>query len=376
MGVLLSDILRATDMNQLKDSGTTITYQHRRAFEAIQLCRTASLGRIVYECEPCSRFKIAYSSCGNRHCPQCQGQKTLDWIQKQVDRQLPVEYFLLTFTVPEALRPLVYRLQDKAYSAMFEASASVIRTLLGQRKRKPISTLGFTSLLHTWGRQLQYHPHIHILLPGGGLTEDGTWISLSRGFGINVLAASELWMGALLKLLEALVGRSKLPPNICDQDFVVHCKSMGNGHNAVRYLSRYVFKVAIHQSRLIKLEGGKVTFRYKDRQDKNRQKIMQLDVQEFTRRFAMHILPRGFVKVRHYGYHHPNSKIDIDELRVKIMKFSEDLLGLIRQKKRAKQVATTASSPVPKPTGNLCPCCGAPMRLMSYTRMPETVMTG
>jgi hypothetical protein len=361
----LANILKEADVHALKSSGTPITSQHLKAFSAIERCRTGALGRSVFECRDCSHYKFSYASCGNRHCPQCQGQKTVDWVQKQTEKHLPVEYFMVTFTVPAELRSLIMRLQAKAYSAMFDASSAVIKEMLGNPEKLNLSTVGFTSILHTWGSQLQYHPHIHVLLPGGGLDSTGLWASCRKGFALSVRAASQLWMGKLLRALENIVGRESMPQNICAESFVVNCSSMGNGHRAIKYLARYVFRVAIHPSRIIKQADGKVTFRYKDKCDRNKQKVMTLSVQEFTRRFSMHVLPRGFMKVRHYGFHHPNCKVDLQQLRISIMKFSEDLLELIPKERDLGADDAEFEVQHHRPQ---CACCGQSMVLISFTR--------
>jgi hypothetical protein len=305
-------------------------------------------------------------SCGNRHCPECQGDKTLDWVDRQEEKCLPVENFLLTFTVPEELRSLIYKHKKEVYKIMFEKSSEVIKEMMENPKNLGVDHVGFTSILHTWGNQLQYHPHIHVLLPGGGVDKTGQWKSLRPGFGLPVRAASKLWLGKLLSALERLVGRESLPSKISSKNFIVHCKAAGTGKETIRYLSRYVFRVAIHNSRILKLERGKVTFSYKDKK-LGGIKMMTLEVSEFIRRFLMHVLPSGFMKVRHYGFYHSNSNIDKDILKIRILQFSEELAKYLR----STLLSSLKCDPVKKQSPK-CTRCGSDLKMIEVARIEKT----
>ncbi len=338
------------------DSRTSMSYQQIRVMSAISRCRTGELGKVRYTCPGCKHRHHAHRSCGNRHCPRCQGQKTIKWIETQAKKRLPVEYFLMTFTLPAELRPLLRHLREDAYDEMFHCSSSVIRDML--EKRYGIKTCGFTSILHTSGSVMQFHPHIHVLLCGGGLDEHGAWKSLPNGFALPVRAASQLWQGRILAALEQLVGRESLPPNITKHNYVVHCQSAGNGLHTLRYLGRYVFRTAIHDSRIKSVDDKEVTFEYRPREDgekqpgRNRPRKLKLDHHEFIRRFMMHVLKPGYMRVRHSGFMHPNSKIDLNQLRIQILEFSQQLLTLIPD----------TPNVIYKPKPILCPCCGQTMR--------------
>ncbi|MBF0199357.1 MAG: transposase [Planctomycetes bacterium] len=310
-------IMREYGKEYLRKNKGNIVYQQIKALKSISECQTGNLGLGIYSCDTCKRFQILKASCGNRHCPGCQGWRTFDWAKRQEEKNLSIEYFFMTFTVPEELRFLIYKHQRKMYPAMFKISANIIKTMMGDSKHLGAKTTGFTSVLHTWGGMLQFHPHIHVLLPGGGLDQHGKWVGFKRGFGLAVKAASKLWRGKLLAELERIAGRSNLPESIASKSFNVYCKSAGTGNQVVKYLSRYIFRVGISNNRILKVENRKVTFKYKDKETK-KTKVTSLDVLKFIDRFLKHVLPSGLVKVRHYGFHHPNSKIDKDFLKERI----------------------------------------------------------
>ena len=361
MSVGLQEIIQACGKEFRHKYRHKLTTQHLKALNAIEKCRTGELGRVTYQCGKCDASQFAYSSCGNRHCPLCQGSKTLDWVKSQEKKRLPVLYYLMTFTIPSELRPLFIHLQKKVYSLMFKVSSDIMKEMMANPDNLGCDQVGFTSILHTWGAQLQYHPHIHILFPAGGICDDGTWKGFRPGFGLSAAKASELWLGKMLSGLEEISGRKNLPSQIASKKFVVDCKEVGSGASATKYLARYVFRVAIDNRRIDKLEDGNVHFRYKDRQDDCKVKPMDLPATEFIRRFMMHVLPSGFMKVRHYGFHHPNSGIDIVKLRIAIMNFSAELLDLIK-----KPEQETESDYVYEPPK--CKACGEDMVCVEVDR--------
>lgn len=355
----MSDLLCTWWPSYLKKYGAETTKHQRKIMWALRACRTGDLGKVIYKCNDCGDKHILDCSCGNRHCPTCQGDKILKWSQRQEEKLLPGSTFLITFTIPEQLRPLILYLQDKAYNLMFDCAGSVLQELLRNPKNLGVEKIGFTSILHTWGNLLQFHPHIHILLSGGGLTKDDKWKRFKHKFGIPVHAASKLWSGKLLSGLEKIVGRSQLPSNISKKGFNVNCQYRDSGLSAVRYLSRYVARVAISNSRIVRLDGDKVTFRYNDKKLKC-QRECTIDILEFIRRFLKHLLPSGFMKIRHYGFNHPNSRIDLTILRLKIMEFSDKLSELIPGKSN-DDTSTNRSKNI-----KICRCrkCGGQLKLI------------
>jgi hypothetical protein len=242
----------------------------RRVMKMLERCRTGQLGATLYRCNACGREHVVPRSCGNRHCPQCQGHKAKEWFDEQLEKLLPCPYFLITFTLPKELRQFVRSHPRECYRAMFQASAATLRELAQNPKHIGSSQLGFTGVLHTWGRSLSYHPHIHFIVPGGALGEDGaTWLPSRANFFVPVRAASILFRAKFKELMaEAGLDLGKIPPEVWTKKWVVHSKAVGDGRRALRYLAPYVFRVAISNRRIVKCEPGpdglgRVTITYK-----------------------------------------------------------------------------------------------------------------
>lgn len=275
---------------------------HHQAMQAIERCRTPTMGGHVYICDACGETHYLYHSCRNRHCPKCQNDKAYRWLETQKAMLLPVPYFLLTFTLPAELRPIARRNQRLIYGLLFRASAEAMQKL-AQDKRFIGGQMGMVGVLHTWGRNLAYHPHIHYLVPGGGLTDDGTWTPSRANFLLPVHALSRLvrakFRDALRKADPTCF--AAVPPAAWEKDWVVHSQPVGRGEHALKYLAPYIFRVAIGNKRILKLADGKVTFRYRPT-DTATLTTCTLPALEFIRRFLQHVLPRGFVKVRYYGF--------------------------------------------------------------------------
>lgn len=319
MPVEMGQILKACEQPFLEKYGGGLASQQRKVYRALMRCQSGELGTVLYACPKCQRRHVANCSCGNRHCPLCQGEKTRRWVEEQEARFLPCEYAMITFTVPSQLHGLLYSNPREGYSAMFEAARDTLRDLLRNPHWLGAEHLGMLAILHTWGSQLQYHPHIHILLPVGGLSPDRQrWISKGAGYTFPVeKVASPVWRAKLLAALKAKLGPSAfhgIGSRLMDLNFVVHAKPVGNGQAAVRYLSKYVNRVAISNRRILKFANGEVHFTTRDK-DSGRWKKTCLPALEFVRRFMQHILPQGFVKVRHYGFLHRRFGMDHETLR-------------------------------------------------------------
>ena len=363
MSYKMSDVLLKWWPAYLVKHGAETTEHQRKIMWALRACRTGELGQVLYKCDDCGEKHLLDCSCGNRHCPTCQGDKILKWSKRQEAKLLPGSTFLITFTIPQELRSLILYLQDKAYTVMFDCAAAVLKDMLRNPKNLGVEKIGFTSILHTWGSLLQFHPHIHILLSGGGLTNEEKWKRFKYKFAIPGQAASKVWLGKLLSEMEKIVGREKLPLDISKKGFFVDCRYTGSGQSAVRYISRYVSRVAISNSRIKKLDGDQITFQYKDKKQKC-QRECTISVFEFIRRFLKHLLPAGFMKIRHYGFNHPNSKINLTFVRIKIMEFSEKLLDVIPE--NSKNETSTGGAK----TANTCICrkCGGRLKLIYRLR--------
>jgi len=297
-----------------------VSGQQRRATCDLIACRTATLGGHRRRCTKCGHEEIAYNSCRNRHCPKCQGKKQALWLQARSADLLEVAYFHVVFTLPEALGPLALQNQRVLYALLFRATAETLLTIARDKKYLG-ARIGFTAILHTWGQTLLYHPHVHCVVPAGGLSPDTRqWIAALEGFFLPVRVLSRLFRGKYLAYLReayqsgdlVLAGglknlrderawKSYLAP-IAKQDWVVYAKPpFGSPTQVLKYLARYTHRVAISNRRLIALEDGMVAFSYKDYKRGHRRRVMRLTAIEFIRRFLLHVLPRGFMRIRHYG---------------------------------------------------------------------------
>lgn len=316
----VADIFRQYGPAYRAQYASALSNEQLRALHAIEVCRTAELGGHIDVCDQCGKERICYNSCRNRHCPKCQGLDKERWREARQEELLPVPYFHVVFTLPEKLGPLALRNQQVVYALLFKAASQTLLELsrdpqhLGGR-------IGCTAVLHTWSQTLTYHPHLHCIVPGGGLSEDGQhWIPSRAYFFLPVQVMSRLFRGKMMAYLKAAYqadelifpGRiaclqesaafQRLCQAVYGKEWVVYCKPpLGGPKQTLDYLARYTHRVALSNDRIVKLEKEQVTFRYRDSTDHNRIKYMTLPVFEFMRRFLLHILPDQFVKIRHYG---------------------------------------------------------------------------
>ena len=331
-----------------------------QVMDRLERCRTGALGHAVYRCAACGTAQVVPQSCGNRHCPQCQGHKARQWLDKQLAKLLPCAYFLLTFTVPQELRRFIRAHPRECYHALFAAAAATLRELATNPKYLGSDNLGFTGVLHTWGRTLCYHPHLHFIVPGGALSADGEeWLPSRVDFFVPVKAASAIYRAKFLALMAEAGLLDQVRQVLGDQDWVVHSKAVGDGRRALRYLAPYVYRVALSNRRLVKCEPGpdglgRVTFTYRQSGSK-RWRSMTVTATEFIRRFLQHVLPRGFQKVRHFGFAHPRHKTDLERLQMLVTV----TLNLV-------YVLVVAPTPVPVPHRPRCPHCGAELLFMGF----------
>jgi len=291
--------------------------QHKKVIDAILACRTGELGSAVYACTECGTTHSVHRSCGNRHCPQCQAHKTRLWLNSQLDRKLPGPHFLLTFTLPEPLRPVVRSHQRVGYDALFDSSSHAIKKLARDPRLLGSDLPGFSGVLHTWGRPMHYHPHIHYIVPAGGLSPDRQyWIPSRSDFYLPVQALSPIYRAFFKKRMRRAGLLSAIDPAVWNMDWVVHCEPAGDGVNAFKYLARYVFRVAISDQRIVSFspEERTVSFRYQPH-DAEQEVTTTVPAFEFLRRYLQHVLPSGFMKVRHFGFLNPNCAVPLEETR-------------------------------------------------------------
>jgi hypothetical protein len=310
----VNNIFRAFGPEYIERFGDDLPGEHRKAMDAILRCRTQEAGIALYECEDCGHSHTMYRSCGNRHCPTCQHHKTREWLESQINRQLPGHHFMLTFTVPESLRRFIRSHQRLAYAALFKASAGAIKKLAADDKHIGGDLPGFFGVLHTWGRTLEYHPHIHYIAPGGALSsKDRAWHPSRADFYLPVRALSKIFRAKFRDEMKAAGLEGEIPVEVWETEWNVNCQAVGASAASLKYLAPYVFKVAIANSRIVKVENRTVTFRYQ-KPKSSRWRTMALDALEFIRRFLQHVLPTGFMKVRYFGFINPNCKVGLDTI--------------------------------------------------------------
>lgn len=317
----LAEIIRRYCDAYRAEHETSLSGMQRRVMQAIAACRTAALGGHVEGCDACGHQRISYNSCRNRHCPKCQSLARAQWIEDRQAELLPVPYFHVVFTLPEEIAAIAYQNKAVVYNILFAATADTLRTIAADPKHLG-AEIGFFAVLHTWGQTLVHHPHLHCVVPGGGLSTDGErWVACRPGFFLPVRVLSRFFRRRFLELLQQAFDRSELeffsaleelrqleafrryldPLRL--KEWIVYAKAPFAGPEQVLdYVGRYTHRVAISNNRLLDIEDGHVTFRYKDYRDGDTQKTMTLTAEEFIRRFLLHVLPQGFQRIRYYGF--------------------------------------------------------------------------
>jgi DNA-directed RNA polymerase subunit RPC12/RpoP len=359
----VADVVRRYGDAYLAKFGKAIPSEHRKVLAMIARCRTGELGTVVYRCLECGRTHRIGRSCGNRHCPTCQQHHAKAWCDEQTKRLLPCHYFLLTFTLPASLRRFVRSHQRACYDAMFAASSATLRTLAADPKYVGSPRCGLFGVLHTWGRTLDYHPHLHYVVPGGALSEDGRkWLSSRVDFFIPVKAASAIYRAKFRDEMRKAGLLDHIPLQVWGEAWVVHSQAVGDGRQAVRYLAPYVFRVAISDRRIVAIDDGpdgqgQVTFSYR-RSGSRRWRNMTVSAAEFLRRFLQHVLPSGFQKVRHYGFAAASQRKAYETVRWLVT----ITLGLVYVLTPDPPAAETS------PAGARCPDCGG--RLVVTALLP------
>jgi hypothetical protein len=341
-----------------------------KAMTAIEACRTAELGGHVDECDECGHIRISYNSCRNRHCPKCQTLARERWLEDRKKDLLSVGYFHVVFTIPEEINYLAFTNQKEVYSILFQAASETLLEL-GRDRKYLGAEIGFTSILHTWGQNLMHHPHVHCIVPSGGLSLDGNrWINSKKDFFIPVKVLSRKFRGKFLYYLKnsyyddtlKLIGDNHeliekqvfqcFIDKLYKKEWVVYCKPpFSSAEHVFEYLGRYTHRVAISNNRLVFFDNGYVTFKWRDYRDHNKQKFMTVTAEEFIRRFLMHVLPCKFVKIRHYG-------ILSNRNRLTKLKKCKELTGSVLKMTSISKLSSTEL--LFKLTGidlNICPCC-------------------
>jgi hypothetical protein len=358
----LGEIVRQYGAAYRARYGEQMLPSQQAALQAIGACHTEALGGRVYRCVECEQLHYSYHSCRNRHCPSCQHDAVQQWLARQQGLLLPVPYFLLTFTLPTGLRDAAYRHQRLVYDAFFRAAAAALQQL-AKDERFVGGQIGMLGVLQTWTRDLRYHPHIHYLVPGGALSEDGQrWVGRKAEFFVHVKPLSRLVRAKRRAALRESAVSAEIEPQVWEQEWVVDCRSVGSGRAALKYLAPYIFRVALSNHRISKVENGKVTFSYRLGETGERREC-RLEALAFLHRYLQHILPKGFVKVRYYGLFRVGARRALMRLRGRL--WLQAGLARLEELEEARVVRELR-----------CPKCGAGLRLeqeLARVRAPPQV---
>ena len=346
----VADIFRLHGPDYRAQFGNRMLPSHRRAMQDIEQCRTAALGGQLYFCDQCQEQRYSYHSCKNRHCPKCGNDQANEWLQEQQNLLLPIPHFMVTFTLPAELRALARSNQKTVYNILFRASSAALLKL-AEDPRFVGARLGMVGVLHTWTRQLLYHPHVHYIVTGGGLTDDGRWRSSRPDFLVPVKALSVIFRAKFRDQLKKTELFKQVAQQAWKKKWVVHSEPVGSGEAAFQYLAPYIFRVALSNNRLRQLHEGQVTFAYKESAT-DQLKHCTLTAQEFIRRFLQHVLPPRFVKVRYYGLLSPAQR--------QLLQKARQLFPTTTSKLKPEAVTTTE----PRPALS-CPLCYGPLTLLA-----------
>ncbi len=373
-GLEVADVFRRHGPEWRAAQAGHLDRMQRRVMGAIETCRTATLGGHVRRCADCGHAEIAYNSCRNRHCPKCQGQARATWVAARREELLPVPYFHVVFTLPAPVGAIAFQNKATVYAILFRAAAETLRVIAADPRHLG-AEIGGVAVLHSWGQALQHHPHVHCIVPGGGLSPDGTrWVACPPGFFLSVKVLGRLFRRLFIeRLAEAFAtGRLRfsgdLAPLAEADAFAAHCarlrridwvvyakRPFGGPEQVLAYLGRYTHRVAIANSRLVAMTGDAVSFRWKDYRD-GRHKIMTLDAGEFMRRFLLHVLPPGFHRIRHFGFM-------ANGHRAARLALCRRLLAAPAVAAGRADGADTATAPSAATAASrlleVCPCCGS-----------------
>jgi len=345
----MADIFRVCGQAYWAKYGKNMLPSHKRAIADIMRCRTEALGGRCYHCGPCKLYRYSYHSCKNRSCPKCGNDDATKWLAEQSTLLLPVAYFLITSTLPKALRTLAHSNQKLVYGLLLRCTAEAIQKLARDPKWVG-GEVGLMGVLQTWRRDMGYHVHAHFIVPGGGISPDGQrWLPAQRDYLMPEKAVAIILRA---KFRDALKKRptlfNQVPKKVWRTNWIVDVEPVGKGRSALKYLAPYIFRIAISNKRIVRLRDGQVTFRYQD--NKGKWHTPTLDAEKFISRFLQHVLPRRFVKVRYYGFFSPRKR--------DVLKRVKELFGLfqVEDKSTGSGGCLTAEVQVLR-----CPKCGEPM---------------
>jgi len=352
----VTDVIREYGQQYIGLYGDRMPAVHRKAMNDITACRTPAMGGTTYHCPDCDHYHYSYHSCGNRNCNKCGNERAQHWLEKTGQLLLPVDHFMVTVTLPGELRQMARSHQRLFYGLLMSCAAGALQTL-GWDSRFVGGRLAMMGVLHTWGRDLSYHPHVHMIVAGGGLwADEELWLAARSDFLMPVKALSKIvaakFRDGLKKANPQLF--AAVHPCVWNAPWVVHCQGVGKGQAALKYLATYIFRPAISNGRLLSLENGIVSFRYQDSQTKQ-WTICRLEVIEFIRRYLQHVLPRGFVKVRYYGLYAHRHRERLSRLRENLVRSAAVAIS------PSPEQVDVPPSEAPPATPSTCRHCGRPM---------------
>jgi len=368
----VADIFRMYAPEYLMEFGDALSPDQRRVLRDVAACRTAALGGHVERCDRCGHQRVAYNSCRNRHCPKCQGAARAKWLDQRAAELLPVPYFHVVFTLPETIAPVALQNKRVVYGLLFQAAAETLLEIAATPKHLG-AELGILAVLHTWGQNLLHHPHLHCVVTGGGLSPGGSrWVACRNDYFLPVRVLSCVFRGKFLNLLHRAFDKGKLSfygamapcqtaegfnrllNDAVKTDWVVYAKRpFGGPSQVLKYLARYTHRVAISNRRLVAMADGKVQFHWKDYAAGNVQKTMTLETSEFIRRFLLHVLPTGFMKIRHYGFLCNRFRREKLAIVRRLLGVEQDVVPADTQGPVASEAGET-----PANVGRVCPACG------------------
>ena len=353
MAATVIDALHRFLPAHLRENRHAMGQVQRRAVWAITHCRTAVMGGHLHGCDPCGKREFRFHSCNHRSCPQCGKNATAEWVERQLSKRVGAPYFMVTFTLPEELRPLFFTRQAKEiYQLFFAAASSALSDTLANPRWLSAATSGFTMILHTWNQRLHFHPHIHCIVPGAGIDATGRVVTVkNENFLVPQPALRSVFRARFRDALADLSKEHDLPeidPTVWRKDWGIHLQPFGSGENIIKYLGRYVCRSAIGDSRIISITDTHVSFSWKDRAKGNAPRIETVEGGEFVKRYLRHVLPRGLRAVRYYGFCHPAAKAKRERIAF--------------HTGRPLLIGAAALPPTKPPHIVSCSCCGEPMK--------------
>jgi hypothetical protein len=353
MAATVIDALRCFLPDHLREHQHAMTQAQRRAAWAITHCRTAEMGGHLHACDSCDKKEFHFHSCNHRSCPQCGKDATAQWVERELGKRVGAPYFMVTFTLPEELRPLFFCKQAKEiYQLFFAAASSALSDTLANPRWLGAKQSGFTMVLHTWNQKLHFHPHIHCIVPGAGIDQTGRVVTVkNENFLVPQPALRTIFRARFRDGFAALAKEHPLieiDPAVWKKNWGVDLKPFGSGENIIKYLGRYVCRTAIGDSRILSVSDTHVSFRWKDRSNNNSVCVDKITGQEFAERYLRHVLPRGLRAVRYFGFCHPAAKAKRERIAF--------------HTGRPLLIGAAATPPEKPPHVVLCPCCGEPMK--------------